>query len=188
MKGKRSTIIATYVDQKSIITYALVFMLMGFFWLCITCLKNLADWITFTFLWIKYKYFMFCSIMLVLNSSVRFNIQLCEVLVCSSVWFLCIVTKIKKDINIKFSSTTQMCDWWAIINCIWSRLFVYCWFVWLVEGFKLNFVIWSLTICGKNDLGVLLDIIVEIEKECALKYMKMKEVETTQTMVNFFYK
>jgi hypothetical protein len=49
-------------------------------------------------------------------------------------------------------------------------------------------VIWSLTICGKNDLGVLLDIIVEIEKECALKYMKMKEVETTQTMVNFFYK
>jgi hypothetical protein len=24
--------------------------------------------------------------------------------------------------------------------------------------------------CGKNDLGVLLDIIVEIKRECALKY------------------
>jgi hypothetical protein len=28
--------------------------------------------------------------------------------------------------------------------------------------------------CGKNDLGVLLDIMVEIERECALKYIKMK--------------
>jgi hypothetical protein len=50
---------------------------------------------------------------------------------------------------------------------------------------------WSFTVClgcGKNDLGVLLDIKVEIERECALKYIKMKEVDRTQAMVKLFYK
>jgi hypothetical protein len=31
--------------------------------------------------------------------------------------------------------------------------------------------------CGKNDLKVLLDIMVKIEGECALKHIKMMEVD-----------
>jgi len=42
--------------------------------------------------------------------------------------------------------------------------------------------------CGKNILGVLLDIMVEIDGECALKYIKMKKVDITQAMANCFYK
>ncbi len=42
--------------------------------------------------------------------------------------------------------------------------------------------------CGKNNLGVLVDIMVEIGGECALKYIKMKEVDITQAMANFFDK
>jgi hypothetical protein len=50
---------------------------------------------------------------------------------------------------------------------------------------------WSLVVClgcGKNNLGVLLDIMVEINGERALEYIKMKEVDITQAMVKCFYK
>jgi len=61
----------------------------------------------------------------------------------------------------------------------------------LVEDFKLSYVKWSLVVClgcGKNNLGVLLDIMVEINGERALEYIKMKEVDITQAMVKCFYK
>jgi hypothetical protein len=61
----------------------------------------------------------------------------------------------------------------------------------LAKDFKLSYVKWSLMVClgcGKNILGVLLDIMVEIDGECALKYIKMKKVDITQAMANCFYK